>query len=39
MQSKEDIGNEKPVSIAVDELDKGKLHIGYPEEYNKTSEY
>ena len=39
MQSKEDIGNEKPVSIAVSELNAGRLHLQYPEEYSKTSEY
>ncbi len=38
-QDKEDVGMEKPVSIAVDELERGRLHIHYPEEYNKTSEY
>ena len=39
MRSGEDIGNEKPVSIAVEELNNGKLQINYPEEYKKTSEY
>jgi DNA-directed RNA polymerase omega subunit len=39
MKSGEDIGNEKPVSIAVDELNQDKLTIKYPEEYKKTSEY
>ncbi len=39
MRSGEDIGNEKPVSIAVDELNNDKLEIHYPEEYKKTSEY
>ena len=38
-QNKEDSSGEKPVSIAVDELNRGKLHLTYPEEYNKTSEY
>ena len=37
MRSGEDIGNEKPVSIAVDELNNDKLEIHYPEEYKKTS--
>lgn len=31
----ERIGNEKPVSIAVDELYHDKLDIAYPEEYTK----
>ena len=39
MLSGEDIGNEKPVSIAVEELNAGKLDIHYPDEYRKTSEY
>ena len=39
MKSGEDIGNEKPVSIAVDELNQDNLTIKYPEEYKKTSEY
>ncbi|MBO4305872.1 MAG: DNA-directed RNA polymerase subunit omega [Clostridia bacterium] len=39
MRSNEDIGNEKPVSIAVEELNDDKLEIHYPEEYNRTSEY
>lgn len=39
MRSGEDIGNEKPVSIAVEELNNDKLTIKYPEEYKKTSEY
>ncbi|MBR3460271.1 MAG: DNA-directed RNA polymerase subunit omega [Clostridia bacterium] len=39
MRSNKDIGNEKPVSIAVEELNDDKLEIHYPEEYNRTSEY
>ena len=39
MVSGEDIGNEKPVSIAVEELNADKLEIHYPDEYRKTSEY
>ena len=39
MCSGEDIGNEKPVSIAVEELNAGRLDIHYPDEYRKTSEY
>lgn len=39
MRSGEDIGNEKPVSIAVVELSQDKLTIQYPDEYRKTSEY
>jgi DNA-directed RNA polymerase omega subunit len=39
MRSGEDIGNEKPVSIAVEELYDDKLSIRYPDEYKKTSEY
>lgn len=31
----EKIGNEKPVSVAVDELYHDKLDIEYPEEYTK----
>lgn len=39
MRSGEEIGNEKPVSIAVEELNDDKLTIRYPEEYKKTSEF
>lgn len=39
MRSGEDIGNEKPVSLAVEELNEDKLEIQYPDEYRKTSEY
>lgn len=39
MKTREDIGNEKPVSIAVEELNEDKLVIRYPDEYRKTSEY
>ena len=39
MRSGEDLGSEKPVSIAVEELNDGKLEIQYPDEYRKTSEY
>lgn len=39
MRSGEDIGNEKPVSLAVEELNADKLTIKYPEEYKKTSEF
>lgn len=38
MRSGEDIGNEKPVSIAVEELNENKLTIRYPDEYKKTAE-
>ena len=39
MRSGEDIGCEKPVSLAVEELNEDKLTIKYPDEYRKTSEY
>ncbi|MCR5809693.1 MAG: DNA-directed RNA polymerase subunit omega [Clostridiales bacterium] len=39
MRSGEDIGNEKPVSLAVEELNENKLTIKYPDEYKKTSEF
>lgn len=39
MRSGEDLGSEKPVSLAVEELNDGKLEIQYPDEYRKTSEY
>ena len=39
MLSGEDIGNEKPVSLAVEELNEDKLTIKYPDEYKKTSEF
>ena len=39
MRSGEDLGSKKPVSIAVEELNDGKLEIQYPDEYRKTSEY
>ncbi len=38
MESKEDLGVEKPVSIAVEELYDGELKLEYPEEYHKTAE-
>lgn len=39
MLSGEDIGNEKPVSLAVEELNEDKLTIKFPDEYKKTSEF
>ena len=39
MRSGEDIGNEKPVSIAVEELSEDRLKVIYPDEYKKTSEF
>lgn len=39
MEIKAELGNEKPVSVAVEELDDGILKLEYPEEYSRTSEY
>ncbi len=38
MATRDDLGTEKPVSIAVDELYDDRLNIKYPEEYHRTSE-
>ena len=38
LESKEDIGNNKAVSIAVEEMYDGLLELEYPDEYKRPSE-